>query len=222
LRIVQYSAPSVEPISLAEAKTQCRIETAFTDDDTYLALLISAARRYCEGYCHQGFVNQTWDLYLDNWTQSSQLAGVNFFGASPSAAGNTYFNNSYRLNRIDLPHGPVSAVTWVKYTDQGGTQQTWDSANYVTSLGLTARVSLKAGQTFPVVASQADVITVRYVVGYGADGTQVPHPARAAILLMVAHLYQNRLAVDDVSLTEIPMGVKALLDSISDSKRMFA
>ena len=51
---------------------------------------------------------------------------------------------------------------------------------------------------------------VRYRAGY-ADGA-VPAPIRHAILLMVGHLYENRMAVTVATgMTALPMGVDALL-----------
>ena len=52
--------------------------------------------------------------------------------------------------------------------------------------------------------------TVRYRAGY-AEGA-VPAPIRHAILLMVGHLYENRMAVTAAtSMGAMPMGVDALL-----------
>lgn len=52
--------------------------------------------------------------------------------------------------------------------------------------------------------------TVRYRAGY-ADGA-VPAPIRHAILLMVGHLYENRMAVTAATnMGVMPMGVDALL-----------
>ncbi|KQP34298.1 hypothetical protein ASF27_01685 [Methylobacterium sp. Leaf102] len=58
--------------------------------------------------------------------------------------------------------------------------------------------------------SDAGFITVRYRAGYA--GGAVPAPIRHAILLMVGHLYENRMAVTAAThMGAMPMGVDALL-----------
>jgi len=46
---------SFEPVTLAEAKAQLRIEDGFTLDDDYIQGLISAARDRVEQYCNRFF-----------------------------------------------------------------------------------------------------------------------------------------------------------------------
>lgn len=58
--------------------------------------------------------------------------------------------------------------------------------------------------------SDDGVTTVRYRAGYAADA--VPAPIRHAILLMVGHLYENRMAVTAAThMGAMPLGVDALL-----------
>lgn len=58
--------------------------------------------------------------------------------------------------------------------------------------------------------SDDGLTTVRYRAGY-ADG-QVPAPIRHAILLLVGHLYENRMAVTAATaMGAMPLGVDALL-----------
>jgi len=58
-------------------------------------------------------------------------------------------------------------------------------------------------------------VTVTWWGGYGASGSDVPAAIRHAILMHVGHLYERRLAADNVASNEVPFGVKALLDSQS-------
>jgi len=50
-------APATEPVTLAEAKAQCRVDG--TDSDTELTLYISAAREFVEKYTGSRLVSQT-------------------------------------------------------------------------------------------------------------------------------------------------------------------
>jgi uncharacterized phiE125 gp8 family phage protein len=54
---------------------------------------------------------------------------------------------------------------------------------------------------------------VSWWAGRGPDGSSVPQSVRNAILMLVSVWYERRMAADAATLTEVPFGVKALLDS---------
>lgn len=58
-KTVTVIAPTVEPVTLSEAKAQLRLEDAFTIDDDYINALISVARDRAEQYCNRYFTEQT-------------------------------------------------------------------------------------------------------------------------------------------------------------------
>lgn len=65
-------------------------------------------------------------------------------------------------------------------------------------------------QILSEVPAESGFTTVRYRAGYAADA--VPAPIRHAILLMVGHLYENRMAVTAAThIGAMPLGVDALL-----------
>ena len=53
-----------------------------------------------------------------------------------------------------------------------------------------------------------------WYAGYSVDGTSVPAPVKSAILMIVSHLWSNRDAAAEAALTEVPFGVKAMLNTI--------
>jgi uncharacterized phiE125 gp8 family phage protein len=59
------SGPTAEPITLAEARKQCRIDHAI--DDGVLAGLILDAREWAQGYTRRNFIAQTWDYSLNTF-----------------------------------------------------------------------------------------------------------------------------------------------------------
>jgi uncharacterized phiE125 gp8 family phage protein len=59
------TAPTVEPVSLTQAKLWCRIDG--TTDDSLIAGLISAARDYCQQYEGRAYTEQTITAYTDNF-----------------------------------------------------------------------------------------------------------------------------------------------------------
>ncbi len=58
-----------------------------------------------------------------------------------------------------------------------------------------------------------NAVSVTWWGGKGADGSAVEQRIKNAILWLVGMWYERRMAADAVNLSEIPFGVKALLDS---------
>ncbi len=63
--LILTAGPSVEPVSLAEAKAHCRVDG--TAEDTLIASLIVAARMHVERALDAALIAQGWSLYLDGW-----------------------------------------------------------------------------------------------------------------------------------------------------------
>jgi len=58
------TAPTVEPITLDEAKLHLKIDGA--DDNALITALITTARDLAERETHRAFITQTWHLYRDD------------------------------------------------------------------------------------------------------------------------------------------------------------
>ena len=99
-------AASVEPITLAEAKAQLRIETDFILDDAYINSLISMARARAENYCNRFFTEQQISILYD--------------GSTPLL--------------INLKYPDLASIESVQYTDSDLTLQTITPADYVVDL----------------------------------------------------------------------------------------
>lgn len=65
------TGPTAEPITLAEARAQCRIDHAI--DDAVLAGLILDAREWAQGYTRRNFIAQTWDYFLHGFPMVIEL-----------------------------------------------------------------------------------------------------------------------------------------------------
>ena len=71
---------------------------------------------------------------------------------------------------------------------------------------------LKSDTDWPDIYDRPDAVEVNFTAGY-ADAASVPKILRHAVLLLISHLYENRAAVSNGQVTEIPYTVKHLLES---------
>lgn len=188
MRISVVTPPVAEPVTLEEVKLHLRVD--YTDDDTLIGSLISAARSIVEARVKMSLSPQTISVTVDDWRD-----------LIPDA----YWSREI----LHLPQGPLVSVVSVEYTTDGVTQ-TWDDENYVVSPGLPGRLSPKDGHSYPDLDTTLDAVTITYTVGEDT----IPPAARSAILLLVAHWYENRAAASETSLSEIPLAVEYLLSSI--------
>jgi len=203
-----------EPIQLAEAKAQARVE--FADDDALIAALIAAARKYAETRLRSALITQTWTLMLDSfpsaggyynrairevWPSLGSLpSGLGFYpGLIPNSSG-----------VIDIPMPPLQSITSVRYDDFSGTLQTLDPSLYNTSLQFSPRIQPQYSKVWPISRPTIDSVQITFVCGYGNQQSNVPVNVQQAMKLHVAHLYENREAVAAGGMVEVPLAVEAL------------
>lgn len=110
---------------------------------------------------------------------------------------------------IELPLG-AATLTSIKYVDTALVEQTISNTLYTLDDYSDKHWAIPAS-VWPTPADVANAVKVRYVTP-----AAIPAAGRAALLLLVSHLYQNREAVNverGVVPAEVPFGVKALLDT---------
>jgi uncharacterized phiE125 gp8 family phage protein len=160
LRIV--TPPASYPVTLDEAKAQLRVSDS--SSDTVIAGLIPAATKFCQSLVQKVFVAQTLEWVLPCWRE-----------------------------RLELPLAPVRAdqVAFIKYVDWvSQTQQTLATSAYVVQpKGESVRIIPPFGKIWPLTFVHAsEPIVIRFDAGY-EDPADLPGNIKAAILLMVRHLY---------------------------------
>ena len=165
MRLSVVNAPASEPVSLAEAKAQCRIMGA--DEDGLIAGYLMAARAYTESITGRRLVTQTLDYYIDNLSAGEIL----------------------------LPVAPVQSVTSITYFDDAGATQTLGVGNYTTvGRKYWTAIVPTVSAVWPGVRNQPESVTVRFVAGHSASNP-MPEEIRQAILMLVSHFYENRESV---------------------------
>lgn len=167
--LVRYTAPAAEPVTLSEAKSQCRVDTS--DEDTYLSSLITAAREYIEERLDISIITQTWEARYD----------------------------VFPLWEIILPRAPMASGTvTVIYRDEAGNSQTITSAANAFQVDYRAtpgRIYPLYEGVWPAVRGDENSVTVRWQAGYGASGASCPSILRQCCLLLVAHWFEMRQPV---------------------------
>lgn len=151
------TAVAIEPVSLAEARLQCKIDSDDTSHDALLTSLITAAREYAEHYTGLALAPRTLEAALEEF---------------PAGA-------------ICLPMPPVTALTSIKYTDTAGAEQTLSASAYALSpYGIPPReVALTYGSAWPATRGIPDAVRVRFDCGYAAAA--LPQAVKAAMLLHI-------------------------------------
>ena len=64
-------APTIEPWTVAEAKSFLRVE--IDDDDAVITSLISAARNHVEALTRRGLLQQSWRIVRDAWPPDGRI-----------------------------------------------------------------------------------------------------------------------------------------------------
>lgn len=181
--------PVVEPVTLAEAKAHCRVDS--TTDDAFIASLITAAREWVEVYMDEALLHQQLVMKLDGFPGEIELP------RPPMATSGTH-----------------TAVSVTFTSDSSGATATLSSSTYRVDRDTRPGVIRNTyGGAWPGHLTDYNSISVTWWAGRGASGTSVPQGVRNAILMLVGHFYERRLAAEPGVLNDIPYGVKALLDA---------
>lgn len=186
--IRRITEPTIEPVSIAEAKAHLRVDADFTDDDLYIQSLISAARYHVETVSDRTLVRSQWQLKFDHFP-SWDLE----LPRPPIATG--------QISVTYVPSGASAPVAFTNFREDR------DSTPAV--------IRPQWNGTWPTTRGAENDVTVTYWAGYGDATTAVPAPARHAILMLVAHWYGTREAVIQGGMNPVPMAVEILLGSIN-------
>ncbi len=119
--------------------------------------------------------------------------------------------DGFPCGAISLPLAPASSIVSITYVDEAATEQTLATTAYaLDNYGLSHWAMSAAGSDWPATYEAANVVRVRYMAG----STTIDPAVKAAILLTVGHLYENRQEATDKKLASVPLGVNALLDTV--------
>lgn len=182
--------PAIEPITRAEAKRHCRMDTDITDEDTDVDVWIQAAREWCEDFTGRAMIDQTWELWLP---------------AFPCGA-------------IYLPKPPLIDVVSIYYINTSGdlTLLAADQYDVDSSFEPEPRIVPSWGNGWPGTRVEPGAVRVRFRAGYAdrtgspTEGTdRVPAALRQAMKLVIGHINEHRESVvDGQAPSEVPQGAE--------------
>ena len=169
--MIQLTA-TLSPVTIEEAKVQCKLDETDSSEDSLLNGLLISATRFCENRTHRALMQSDW-----LWS------------------GKEFPKRLDRDGCFRLPMAPLVAVSSVKYWN--GTLQTLAPSEYVVDTNnIPGRIYFKS---YPSIDDRPDAVQITFTAGYGAAGAQesqereaVPQDIKSCILMIVATLYENR------------------------------
>lgn len=193
-RSVVTVAPSVEPVTLTEAKTQLRIISSDSTYDTEVNSLITAARQWVEKRYGIAFITQTREQRQDNFYET--------YGYWRAYSQGYYYayNNRFKL---DMLYGPVQDILTVQYVASDGTLSTLAYSTDYDKVGLITPVSggiqdvpiaaIYPVNSWPTFKWIPEAIRITYRCGFGDSAIHVPAPIKQAILRVLGSMFDNRM-----------------------------
>ncbi len=160
--MTRITAPTVEPVTLAEAKAHLRV----TDiaEDSLISGLIKAAREEVEAATGLALISQNWRLYLDCWPPS----GI-----------------------VRLRQHPVQSVDLVTVYNAAGTPESMvPSVANLDRATRPARFAMPDAVKAP--GRVTNGIEIDFRAGFGDTGVDVPDGLKRAMLLLVGHWFEHR------------------------------
>lgn len=179
------TGPAAAVVATSDAKLWMRV--THSDEDAVIASLITRATNYVENETRRQLINATYTFSFDMFPHGDVIYS---------------------------PVSPLGSVTSIAYLDADGASQTLATSVYgVDTIRDPGRIYLKSGQEWPSTLDQEQAVTITAVAGYGTASTDVPEPLIQAVLMLAAHYYEHREAVDPKGNTfaPVPMGVERLI-----------
>lgn len=196
----EITAPTAAAVSLATARLHLR--SLGTTEDDLVEAWVTAATQAIEEATGRQVMTATRELWLDRFP-------------------------SYR-QPIELPRPPLQSVSSVKYIASDGTLTNFHDGGSPVTLYYDVKapagdyaargwVVPKYGYYWPTARRETGAVRIQYVCGYGDAEEDVPALIRTAIGFLIGHYDQNRAAVEATSMSDVPLGIRSILDAFKYS-----
>ena len=177
--------PTTEPVTVAEAMQQCRLTASDLAADTNLTAELQRLIVAARKYA-EGVVGKS-------LAEKTVTAVCDYFPVS---------------GIIELPTGPIKTLTSLSYKNEAGVSTDITNSVIVDDFTFPSRLVLKSSENWPTeTLYEVNPITIVYVTADTTTGN-----TKAAMLLMIAHWFDNRAeVVTGQESFSIPFGAEALL-----------
>ncbi len=166
--------PSVEPVTLVEAKDHCRVDGTELDA-LFTGVIIPSARQSAEHEMGRALCTQTRELVLDAFPADCVLEGA-----------------------------PIQSLVSVKYLDTAGVEQTLDPQDVILDKDSEpGYLSLNYGMGWPETYDVPNAVRVRYICGYGG-AEDVPAAIKAWMLLAIGTMAAQAETMTQKQATALP------------------
>lgn len=178
---VLTSPPTIEPISLTDAKAHLRVETIA--EDLLIAGLIATSRMRLERHLGLALIAQGWSIFLDAWPD-------------PSVP-------------LELPVAPLMSLVAVRFYDASDAVTTLPLAEFqLDRVSRPVRLVRRIHAPLPADRRRLASVEIAVTAGYGTTPADVPAPLRQALLQLIAHAFEHRdLSID----TAVPPAIATQL-----------
>lgn len=198
--LIVLTPPTAEPVELDTAKAFCRVDNDY--DDTLLTLFITSARQEAEAYLNRALFQQQFQFNV-TWAPPPTATPL-----VPQSLITFPLNWPPLVKQpVYLPRAPcisVDQIMWGPISDM----QLADPTDYDVNLLVQPAYVAVHPQLLPKIPQQS--MSINFTCGWSTDNdpTDLPATVLVAIMIGVAHLYENR---GDVS-AEMPPAFYRLLD----------
>lgn len=212
-KLILTVEPSVEPLTLGDAKAHLRVTN--TQDDNLIKGFVTAARKLCERYTNRAFITQTWQCWFDRFFILPKRDTTWWDGQRDGYIADLFYDNAF----VDLGMPGVTSINKLDYFDLSNNESTYSASNYfLDEVTEPCRLCLNVGSVLPTGVRSRNAFYVEFVAGYGVlqwdspNGTvgSVPGDIAQAIRMTLSHLYDNR--GDQIEEIVIPKTALMLLD----------
>lgn len=180
--LVQSVAPTVEPLTIEEAKLHLRVDAE--DENTAIAALIQSAREYVENFTGRQLITATYQWSLD------AFVGVLYLPKPPLQS--------------------VTTVAYTD--GDGNGQTVSSANYQVDTASQPGRVVPSYSKTWPTTRNELNAVVVTYKAGYGDTALNVPEQYKTAMKLLIGHWFENREAIiTGMAAKETPLAADAVL-----------
>jgi len=165
---------------VSQAEAKLHLKVSVNTDNDLIDDLIASATAWVEEYLDRQLMSATWYLYLDEL-----------------------------YTKIDLHKCPIVSIASIEYYDTDNIEQALTATEYDKDLiSEPSRIWRAYGVTYPTTYDRPNAVKIEFTAGY-TSAALVPAPIKSALLLIIAHNYENR---GDEGHRKYPKAITDLLD----------